>query len=195
MTSRPRTALVAVLAFVFGAANVDAQEVQYRRTVWWIPAALAGGLVGTGAGYVVDVIAWSSRDDLSGPTLVFTTAGLVSGAVLGGMGGASADRRLARGDTLSKGGRRALRLATFFAPVAIGSTIAFALINPSEDEYNPNYQPPALSDETVAFLGIGGGLFLGWWAQSHFAPALWPARRVGIVPSPGGATMSVRFLW
>jgi hypothetical protein len=187
--------LASVLALVVS-ASVDAQEVQqHRRTVWWIPGAFTGGLIGAGAGYIVDVTAWASRDDLSGPTLLFTPAGLVTGALLGGMGGASADRRLARGDTLSKGSRKALRLATFFAPVAIGSAIAFAVINPPEDEFNPNYQSPALSDGTVALLGIGGGLVVGFWAQSHFAPALWPARRVSLSPSPGGVALSLRFHW
>jgi hypothetical protein len=174
------------------------------QTYWRIPAALGGAFVGAGAGWVVDVVRAASEDRL-GTDLIMTTVGIGVGGALGFAGGLKADRRLARGDSLTRGARVALRLATFLAPVATGSAIAFAIINPSDEggcAPSPDgictYAPPPgkiASDETVALLAIGGGAVIGFVAQHKFARALWPKVRVGLVPSGRGVIVSIPAGW
>ena len=167
------------------------------QTYWRVPAALGGALVGAGVGYVADVAIWSKRGDtFGGPTLVGTTIGIVGGGIIGWSGGLRADRRLARGDTLSRGTRRVLRLTTFLAPVAIGSAVAFAIINPSPDPYAPNPSEPAVDDATVALLGISGGVVIGYVLQHKTAKYLWPRASVGVAPArDGGVSASIRVPW
>jgi uncharacterized membrane protein (Fun14 family) len=169
------------------------------QTYWRLPSTLGGAFAGAGAGWIVDIAAWSGRD-LGGPTLIGTTVGIGIGGVLGFIGGHNADRRLARGDTLSRATRATLRVATFLAPVAVGSATAFAIINPS-DECVPYHGPDPniictppdkiAPDEMVVLTAIGGGALVGLIAQSKFARALWPRARVGVAPSGRGVMISI----
>lgn len=182
------------------------------QTYWRIPGALGGAFVGTGAGWIVDIARWGGGgSDLRGPELTMTPIGMGIGGVLGFMGGLNADRRLARGDTLTRQTRVVLRATTFLAPVATGSAIAFAIINPSDEGScvpysgpDPNiictYRPPSpkiASDVTVALVTIGGGAILGFIAQRKFARALWPRARVGVTggPTTRGVTVSFPAGW
>ena len=175
-------------------ATFVATPASAQKYYWRIPATLGGALVGAGIGYGVDIMTWSGG--LGGPTLIGTSIGIVGGGLIGFAAGAGADSRLARGDTLNRGTRRALRFTTFLAPVAVGSAIAFAIINPSEDTYSPNYSAPATDDGTVALLGIGGGIVLGYVLQHKTAKYLWPRPRVGIAPAPGGGvSASLNLRW
>jgi hypothetical protein len=163
------------------------------QTYWRIPGAIGGALVGAGAGWAVDIAAWGGRD-LGGPSLTMTPVGIGLGAVAGFIGGLSADRHLARGATLTRGSRAALRTSLFLTPVAIGSAVAFAMINPSdEDPYEPARK--IASDETVALLGIGGGVVIGFLAQHKFAPALWPKARINVAPTSRGVVVSIPVGW
>jgi hypothetical protein len=173
------------------------------QTYWRIPGAVGGAFVGAGVGWTVDIARWAGRD-VAGPGLLVTPVGMGIGGLVGFMGGLGADRRLARGDSLSRGGRAALRVATFLTPVATGSAIAFALINPSDDcvPYqgpDPNIicTPPRkiASDETVVFFAIGGGAVVGLLAQRKFAPALRPRARVGLAPTGRGVMVSIPVDW
>lgn len=178
------------------------------QTYWRAPAGLGGALAGAGIGWAVDIARWGMRD-LRGPSLTLTPIGLGVGGVLGFMGGLSADHRLARGDTLSRGARRSLRLATFLAPVAVGSTAAFAIINPSDQGRCVPYRGPnpdiictfepaprkIISDELAALIGIGGGAIIGFVAQRKFAGALWPRARVGLAPDGRGLGVSLSTDW
>src|SRR5688572_11227285 len=121
-----RRVLVALLPAFFALGRADAQP------YWRVPSGIGGALVGAGAGWAIDIASWSGRGaPLSGPTLVFTSIGIAAGGILGYAVGLGADQRLARGDTLSHATRRWLRGALFLSPVAIGSAITFAVINPS----------------------------------------------------------------
>jgi hypothetical protein len=169
------------------------------QTYWRVPGAVGGALAGAGVGWAVDIAAWGGRD-LGGPSLTVTSVGIGLGAIAGFAGGLSADRRLARGATLTRGSRAALRTSLFLTPVAIGSAIAFALINPSDDcvPYegpDPNIictsEQSVASDETVALLAIGGGAVIGFLAQHKFAPALWPKTRINIAPTGRGIVISI----
>jgi hypothetical protein len=186
---RPQDAsMLLIAAFVMLASP----PVLTAQTYWRIPGALGGALVGAGVGWAVDIARWGGGgNDLGGPGLVMTPIGIVAGGVLGFAGGLSADRRLTRGDTLSRGTRRALRLATFLAPVAVGSALTFAVVNPSEEGSSSK----VLSDEIVALLGIGGGAVVGFIAQRTYARALWPRARVGIAPDGRGIVMSLPVGW
>ena len=172
------------------------------QTYWRVPGAIGGALVGAGAGWAVDIAAWGGRD-LGGPSLNMTPVGIGVGAVVGFIGGLSADRKLARGETLTRGSRVALRTSLFLAPIAVGSAIAFAIINPSEEEGCVTsqggcvYEPPrqVASDETVAILAIGGGAVIGFLVQHKFAPALWPKTRVNVAPTGRGVMVSVPVGW
>jgi hypothetical protein len=193
---RYRLAVVAVsifLALGMSPACLPAQ------TYWRIPGAMGGALAGAGVGWAVDIAAWGDRD-LGGPSLTMTPVGIGLGAIAGFMAGLSADRRLARGVTLTRGSRAALRTSLFLTPVAVGSAIAFALINPSDDcvPYegpDPNIictsEQSVASDETVALLAIGGGAVIGFLAQHKFAPALWPRTRINIAPTGRGIVISI----
>jgi hypothetical protein len=172
------------------------------QTYWRIPGAAGGALVGAGVGWAVDIVAWSGRD-LGGPSLTMTPVGIGLGAVVGFMSGLSADRHLARGATLTRGSRTALRASLFLTPVAVGSAVAFAIINPSDEDCVPQplpdggvgcvYEPPRkiASDGTVALVAIGGGIVLGFLAQHKFAPALWPKTRVNVAPTGRGVVVSI----
>ncbi len=164
------------------------------QTYWRVPGAVGGAFVGAGTGWAVDIAAWGGGD-LGGPSLTMTSVGIGLGAVVGFMGGLSADRRLARGTTLTRGNRAALRTSLFLTPVAIGSGIAFALINSSDDpSCGPSVcEPPrkVASDETVALLAIGGGVVIGFLTQHKFAPALWPRTRVNVAPMGRGVMVSI----
>jgi hypothetical protein len=187
--SRSASALT-VLCIVLAAVVPRALAAQ---TYWRVPGGLGGALAGAGAGWMIDVARWgggSSDEPFRGPTLVMTPIGLGIGGVLGFLGGSSADKRLARGDTLTRGGRAALRVATFLAPVAVGSAIAFTVINPSDEG-----RPKAVSDEMVAMLTIGGGTVLGFVAQHKFAPALRPRARIGVAPHGRGVALSIPVGW
>jgi hypothetical protein len=200
LSRRVRALAAATVVTLLAPADAAAQ------TYWRVPAALAGALVGAGAGYVTDAMVWGGRD-LSGPTLSFTPVGVGLGAVVGFMTGLGADRRLARGENLSRGSRVALRTATFLTPVATGVAIAFAIINPSDEAEcvpspDPNvictYQPPpekTVSDETVALVAIGGGAIIGFLVQHKFAPALWPKARVNVTPTGRGIMLSIPVGW
>jgi hypothetical protein len=172
------------------------------QTYWRIPAAFGGAFAGAGVGWIVDIARWS-QSDVPGPSLAVTPVGMGLGGVLGFVGGLGADRRLARGDNLTRGTRATLRVATFLAPVAAGSAIAFAIINPSDEgrcvpSPDPNvictYEPPRpkiASDETVLLVAIGGGAAIGFIAQHRFARALWPKARVGMAPRGRGIAVSI----
>jgi hypothetical protein len=173
------------------------------QTYWRIPGAVGGAFVGAGLGWAVDIAAWAGRD-LGGPSLSVTPVGMGIGGLVGFIAGLGADRRLARGDSLSRGGRAALRVAMFLTPVATGSAIAFALINPSDDcvpyqgpDPNTICTPPRkiASDETVVFLAIGGGAVVGLLAQRKFARALWPRARVGLAPTGRGVIVTIPVDW
>jgi hypothetical protein len=197
-----RRAVLAIAASILATLAASPRSAS-AQTYWRLPAALSGALVGAGAGWIVDIAAWGGRD-LGGPTLIGTTVGIGIGGVVGFIGGHNADRRLARGDTLSRATRATLRIATFLAPVAVGSAAAFAIINPS-DECVP-YQGPdpniictppdkIAPDEMVLVGAIGGGVVVGLIAQSKFARALWPRARVGIAPSGRGVVVSIPVGW
>ena len=198
--SRLRAALTTastVVALGIAPASLSAQ------TYWRVPGALGGALVGAGAGWAVDLARAAGDSEFSGVSLIGTPIGLAAGGVLGFMGGLGADRRLARGDTLTLRARATLRLAMFLTPVAIGSATAFAIINPSEEACAPSFNPGDVctpprkiaSDETVVLLGIGGGVLLGFVAQHRFARALWPKGRVGLAPSSRGVSLSITASW
>jgi hypothetical protein len=170
---------------------------------WRIPGAVGGAFVGAGVGWAVDIATWAGRD-LGGPSLLATPVGMGLGGLVGFTAGLGADRRLARGDSLSRGSRAALRVATFLTPVATGSAIAFALINSSDDcvpyqgpDPNTICTPPRkiASDETVVFLAIGGGAVVGLLAQHKFARALRPRARVGLAPTGRGVMVSIPTDW
>jgi hypothetical protein len=197
--SRSRTVIVAATSLlVLGAAP----SCLTAQTYWRIPGALGGALVGAGAGWVVDV-ARALDEGVIGPDLIMTPIGIGVGGVVGFVGGLRADRRLARGDSLGRGARVALRVATFLAPVAAGSAIAFSIINPSDEgrcvpSPDPNvvctFAPPPskiASDGTVALVAIGGGAIIGFVAQHKFARALWPKARVGLTPGGRGVMVSI----
>jgi hypothetical protein len=155
------------------------------QTYWRVPGALGGAFVGAGVGWAVDIAAWGAGD-LGGPDLNMTPIGIGVGGVLGFLGGLSADRRLARGESLTRPTRVALRAATFLAPVAAGSAIAFAIINPSDETGDEGG-----SDEAVALVAIGGGVVVGYLAQRRFARALHPRVRVGLAPDGRGVMVSM----
>jgi hypothetical protein len=204
--SRARAAIVALSSLLAFSAFPGALTAQTAQTYWRIPAALGGAFVGAGAGWVIDV-ARAANQGVIGPDLVATPVGIGLGGVLGFVGGLSADRRLARGDSLTRGARFTLRFATFLAPVATGSAIAFAIINPSDEgrcvpSPDPNVictfepPPPKIADDgTVALVAIGGGAIIGFVAQHRFARALWPRARVGLAPSGRGVMVSVPAGW
>ena len=187
-----RTFVAALLLVTVGSTRTDAQ------TYWRVPGALGGSLVGTGVAWMLDIMKWQSTENNSfgGPSLVLTPIGLVAGGIMGYASGQRADRRLAAGDTLSPGHRLRLRFYTFLAPVAVGSAMTFAIVNPSQEaprcvasSTDPSgctyvYDEPAGPDEMVAAMGIGGGVVIGYWLQHRFAPALHPRVRVGA--GPGG---------
>ena len=196
-----RTLVAATTLLTLAAAPSSADG----QTYWRVPAALGGALAGAGAGWALDIARWAGSDDL-GPSLTVTPVGLAIGGLVGFGAGLSADRRLARGDTLRRRTRVMLRVATFLAPVAIGSAAAFAIINPSGDEecvpspdpslgctYQPSQQ--AVPDEMVALLAIGGGAVIGYIAQYKFAPALWPKARLGLAPNGRGVAVSIPAGW
>jgi hypothetical protein len=192
-TSGRRAILVpSLVALVLSPVSLTAQ------TYWRVPGAVGGALAGAGVGWAVDIAAWSGGD-LGGPKLNMTPVGIGLGAVAGFFGGLSADRHLARGESLTRGSRAALRTALFLTPVAIGSGIAFALINPSDEPTcgSSICEPPRkiASDETVALLGIGGGAVIGFLVQHKFAPALWPKTRVNVAPTGRGVVVSVPVGW
>jgi hypothetical protein len=177
------------------------------QTYWRIPGAIGGALAGAGVGWAVDIAAWGGGD-LGGPSLTMTPVGIGLGAVAGFMGGLSADRHLARGATLTRGSRAALRTSLFLTPVAVGSAVAFAIINSSDDdscalqqlpggEVICTYEPPRkiASDETVALVAIGGGVVVGFLAQHKFARALWPKTRINVAPTGRGIVVSVPVGW
>lgn len=178
------------------------------QTYWRVPGALGGALAGTSVAWMMDIARWGARD-LRGPELTLTPFGMGIGGVLGFIGGLSADERLARGDTLTRGGRAALRMATFLAPVAVGGAVAFAVINPSDEGRcvpytgpDPNiictYRPPepkVMSDEMVFLTTVGGGAVVGFIAQHRLARALWPRARVGIAPDGRGVAVSIPLGW
>jgi hypothetical protein len=200
-----RSLIVAAASlFALGAApgSVTAQ------TYWRIPGSVGGAFVGAGVGWAVDIARWRAGD-LGGPDLTVTPVAIGLGALVGFVSGLSADRRLARGDSLTRGGRAALRFAMFLTPVATGSAIAFAIINPSDDGRcvpyqgpDPNiictYEPPPgkiAPDEMVALVAIGGGAVVGFLAQYRFARALWPRARVGLAPTGRGVMVSIPVDW
>jgi hypothetical protein len=176
------------------------------QTYWRIPGAVGGALVGAGTGWAVDIVAWDSGD-LGGPSLTMTPVGIGLGAVVGFFGGLRADRHLARGATLTRGSRAALRTSLFLTPVAIGSAAAFAIINPSDENCTPQqqpsgevictYEPPQkiASDATVALVAIGGGVVVGFLAQHKFASALWPKTRINVAPTGRGIVVSIPVGW
>jgi hypothetical protein len=209
----PRLTLAAtIIPFAAGLLLAMAPRLLTAQTYWRVPGALGGAMVGAGAGWAMDIARWGgggSDEPFRGPTLALTPIGIGVGAVLGFIGGLDADRKLARGNTLTRGGRFRLRVATFLAPVAVGSAIAFTIINPSDEGRcvpysgpDPNiictYQAPdpkGMSDEMVALWGIGGGALVGLIAQHKFAPALWPAVRVGVAPDGRGLAVSIPLGW
>jgi hypothetical protein len=197
---RRRRAIVAVSTLVALALSPACLTAQ---TYWRIPAAVGGAMVGAGVGWAVDIAAWGGGD-LGGPSLAMTSVGIGLGAIAGFTGGLSADRHLARGVTLTRGSRAALRTSLFLTPVAVGSAIAFALINSSDDcvPYegpDPNIicttEPSVASDETVALLAIGGGAVIGFLVQHKFAPALWPKTRINVAPTGRGIVVSIPVGW
>ena len=168
---------------------------QGGRTYWRIPSAIGGAMLGAAAGWSIDVARWSGDScSLCGPSLTMTPIGIGVGAGLGFLGGLGADEALRRGDTLSGARRRWLRAATFLTPPAIGSALAFLVINPVE-ECVPNQQggcteePKVADDGTVAFLGIGGGILVGWILQDKTKGALRPR----VTASTGSLGMSVTY--
>ncbi|MDQ3996481.1 MAG: hypothetical protein M3303_05635 [Gemmatimonadota bacterium] len=201
--SRSRTVIVAATRLL---ALGAAPSCLTAQTYWRIPGALGGALVGAGAGWVVDV-ARALDEGVIGPDLIMTPVGIGVGGVLGFIGGLRADRRLARGDSLGRGARVTLRVATFLAPVAAGSAIAFSIINPRDEgscvpSPDPNggctFAPPPskiASDGTVALVAIGGGAFIGFVAQHKFARALWPKARLGLAPGGRGVMVSIAAGW
>ena len=195
-SSRRRRAIAAVSTLVALAISPACLTAQ---TYWRVPGAIGGALAGAGVGWAVDIAAWGGRD-LGGPSLTMTSVGIGLGAIAGFAGGLSADRHLARGATLTRGSRTALRTSLFLTPVAIGSAIAFALINPSDDCVPYDGPDPNLictteqgvaSDETVALLALGGGVVIGFLVQHKFAPALWPKTRINVAPTGRGVVISI----
>jgi hypothetical protein len=201
--SRSRRAVVVVSSVVALAISPPCLSAQ---TYWRIPGAVGGALVGAGAGWAVDIAAWSGGD-LGGPSLTMTPVGIGLGTVVGFMAGLSADRHLARGATLTRGSRAALRTSLFLTPVAIGSAVAFAIINPADEscvlqelpggEVSCTYEPPRklASDATVALVAIGGGVVVGFLAQHKFASALWPKTRINVAPTGRGIVVSIPVGW
>jgi hypothetical protein len=185
-----RRAIVVAMLLALGMSPMPAAA----QTYWRVPAAIGGALAGAGVGWAIDIAAWGGGQ-LGGPTLNMTPIGIGVGAVAGFVGGLSADRRLARGANLTRGSRVALRTALFLTPVAIGSGIAFALINPSDEPTcGPSFceEPRKVaSDEMIALLGIGGGAVIGLLVQHKFAPALWPKTRVNVAPTGRGVMVSI----
>jgi hypothetical protein len=168
------------------------------QTYWRVPGAVGGALAGAGVGWAIDIAAWGGGD-LGGPSLTMTPVGIGLGAVAGFFGGLSADRHLARGESLTRGSRGALRIALFLTPVAIGSATAFALINSSDEPLcGPSgceEQRKFASDETIALVSIGGGAVIGFILQHKFAPALWPKMRVNVAPTGRGVMVAVPVGW
>ena len=162
---------------------------QGSKTYWRVPSALGGAMAGAGVGYAFDIMRWNASGCFfCGPSLELTQAGIALGGTFGFLGGLAADRRLARGDSLSTGARRWLRLSAFLAPAAIGSSAAFLIINPSDEgECVPDgsgscfyaEKKKIADDGTVAFLGIGGGIFAGWILQEKTKGALRPRVTAG----------------
>ena len=186
----------------------SAREIATAQTYWRVPAGLGGALVGAGAGWVLDIARWgaTSSDQFAGPSLIMTPIGIGVGGLAGFAAGKAADGRLARGDTLSRGARAAMRTVTFLAPVAVGSAATFVIVNPSDEglcvpdanSYNGCRYEPAprkMSDEMVALLGIGGGAFLGFVLQHRYAHALWPRARVGLTSDARGISLSMPAGW
>jgi hypothetical protein len=201
--SRCRRSIVAVSTLVALGISPTGLTAQ---TYWRMPGAVGGALAGAGVGWAVDIAAWSGGD-LGGPSLTMTPVGIGLGALVGFMGGLSADRHLARGATLTRGSRAALRASLFLTPVAVGAAAAFAIINPADEscvqqqlpggEVTCTYEPPRkiASDATVALVAIGGGVVIGFLAQHKFAPALWPKARVNITPTGRGIGVSIPVGW
>lgn len=209
IVARQLRPITSVVLLVVGLLIAAAPRLLTAQTYWRVPGALGGALVGAGAGYAIDLARWDGgtwSDPLQGPSFVMTPIGIGVGGLLGFVVGLRVDQKLARGDSLTRGAKGALRFATFLAPVAVGSGIAFAVINPSERQecipYNGlssycTYQEsrPAMSDETVALLGIGGGMVIGFLAQHRFAHALSPRARIGVAPNGRGVKVTVPMGW
>ena len=155
------------------------------RTYWRIPSAVAGGMLGAGAGYAIDLARWNAEGcSLCGPSLTMTPIGIGVGAGIGFLGGLNADQTLRRGDTLSVARRGWLRAATFFTPPALGSALAFLVINPSEacvpnPEGGCTEETKVADDEVVLLLGIGGGTMLGYMLHNKTRGALHPRVTAG----------------
>lgn len=174
------------------------------QTAWTIPSAFATATIGAGLGWTGDITEWGRSDCFPcGPTLDKTLVGMGAGAALGALIGFGADMKLRQGDSLSYAMRNWLRFSTFMTPVAIGAAGAFAIINPNPDPCPPpppsfagttypcrGAPPQFASDETVALLGIGGGMVAGYLLQRRFKRALYPTTRVNFTPTRGGATLS-----
>jgi hypothetical protein len=205
---RPLRPITSILLLFVGLVVAAAPRLLTAQTYWRVPGALGGALTGAGVGWAIDIARWGISNEPYGPRLTVAPVGIGVGGLLGFMDGLRADRKLARGDTLTRVARYRLRAATFLAPVAVGSAIAFTVINPSETDCVPytgpdpyltcEYQNPrqkAMSDERVALLGIGGGVVVGILAQHRFAKALSPRTRVGIAPNGRGVKVTVPIGW
>jgi hypothetical protein len=191
-----------ILDLMVAAAIVlpQATSAQSNRTYWRIPSTIGGAMVGAGVGWAGDIARWRGEDcGLCGPTLTLTPVGMGVGAVIGFVSGLDADGKLREGDSLSVARRRWLRFSTFLTPAAIGSTLAFLVINPSDYECVPDgpgictyrESDKIMSDETAALLGIGGGIIGGWILQNKTKGALRP--RVSASTGSLGMSFSYSF--
>jgi hypothetical protein len=189
--------VVAALAVMLP-AGLEAQS----KTYWRVPSSLGGAMIGTGVGWAADVVRWyASECGICGPTLIMTPIGLITGGVIGFVGGLSADQGLAAGDSLSAARRGWLRFATFLTPPALGSFGAFLLINPPDEPKCVSNgaggcsfyreRDKLMSDEKALALGVGGGLILGYVLQEKTKGALHPR----ITAGTGSLELSFSYPW
>lgn len=175
--------LVVVAATLSLSAVAEAQKATY----WRIPSGLGGAMIGAGVGWAGDVMRWNAEEcGFCGPTLTLTPIGIAAGGIIGYIAGVTADERLAKGDSLGSGRRKWLRVATFLTPPAIGSTAAYLIIDGDDYECVPSgfgcvYRDKKkfADDETVALVGIGGGVLLGYVLQHKTKGALYPRVTAG----------------
>ena len=183
-----KPAILIVAALILAAAPAPAQSpAPYRpdpassdesafpwRTVTTPGYAAIGMIAATPAAFGASSI---------GSGMSIFAAGFAGGAVAGWLIGDSAERRLARGETLSGGQKNAIRAGTVMAGAALGALAASLVINSGDGDYQE--ESPG-SDETTFAAGLTAGAGLGVLTQvlleSRLEPRSSTRGRVAIRP-------------
>ena len=154
------------------------------QTYWRASSAIAGvtlggasGLMFEGARSAMCGLDFSSdRDCRMKPAVPMAMA--LGYGLLGYAGGLHADRKLARGEELSRFTRFQLRGQLFLTPVIL-APLAMTHVKPEPIR------------QKLTWAAVGGGAITGYLLQRNFTPALSPRTRVGIAPTRHGVTLTI----